>query len=71
MKRSIPQAVFDSPEAIRAAKQGHAQAVRELAMTPRHLLDPGNPNHPDNFTSKLFGYDEAEFMAKQYHRSST
>lgn len=69
MKRNIPQAVFDSPEAIRAAKQGHAEAVRELNRTPRHLLDPSNPNHSDHFHTKLFGYDEVEFMAKQYRRS--
>lgn len=45
-KRTVPQAVFDSPAAIRAAKAGHAAATRELAETPRHLLGEGNPNHP-------------------------
>jgi hypothetical protein len=65
-KRTVPQAVFDSKEAIKVARAGHAQACRELDNTPRHLLDPSNPNHPDNFHTKLFGYEETEFMAKQY-----
>lgn len=58
--------VFDSPEAFRIAKKGHLEAKRELDNTPRHLLDPGNPNHPDNFDVKIFGYQAKEFMAKQY-----
>ena len=58
--------VFDSPEANRIAKIATEQARRELDQTPRHLLDPGNPNHPDNFDVKLFGYDQKSFMSKQY-----
>mgnify|MGYP000548300409 CR=1 FL=1 len=65
MKRVVPQFVFDSPEALRAAKAGHAKACEELAKTPRHKLDPGNPNHPD-YDLKLFGYSVTEFLAKQY-----
>jgi hypothetical protein len=65
MKRTVPQAVFDTSEAIRAAKQGHAQACAELNKTPLHKLGKGNPNHPI-YSNKLFGYDQAEFMAKQY-----
>lgn len=65
MKRTVPQAVFNSPEANRAAREGHLQACRELENTPRHLLDEGNPNHP-NYDLKLFGYDVPEFLAKQY-----
>lgn len=65
-KRTIPQSVFDSPEAIRIAKLATAQAKRELDATPRHLLDKGNPNHPDNFDTKLFGYETNAFLAKQY-----
>lgn len=58
--------VFDSPQAFRIAKAATLQAKAELDATPRHLLDPGNPNHPDNFHTKLFGYEEKEFLAKQY-----
>ena len=64
-KRTVPQAVFDSKDALRIAKAGHEQACCELERMPRHLLDRSNPNHPD-YDNKLFGYDEAEFMAKQY-----
>jgi hypothetical protein len=65
MKRTVPQAVFDSKEARRVARQGHLEACRELNRTPRHLLDEGNPNHP-NYDLKLFGYDANEFLSKQY-----
>ncbi len=65
MKRTVPQSVFDTPEAIRAAKLGHAEACAELDKLPRHMLNEGNPNHP-MYDDKLFGYDRAEFMAKQY-----
>jgi len=64
-RRTVPQAVFDSKEALRAAREGHRQACEELARTPRHLLDEGNPNH-SRYDRKLFGYDEQEFLAKQY-----
>lgn len=58
--------IFDSPEATRIAKAATLEAKRQLDATPRHLLDRGNPNHPDNFHTKLFGYEETEFLAKQY-----
>ena len=64
-KRTVPQAVFDSPEAKRIAAAGHAQACAELARTPRHLLGEGNPNHP-RYDLHLFGYHVDEFMAKQH-----
>lgn len=41
--------VFDNPAAFRAAKKATRQATEELNATPRHMLDPGNPNHPSNF----------------------
>lgn len=44
--------VFDSPAAFRIAKAAIKQSRQELDQTPRHLLDPGNPNHPDNFDVK-------------------
>ena len=47
-KRTVLQAVIDSPQAIRATKQGHAEACRELANTPRQRLDDCNPNHHRN-----------------------
>jgi hypothetical protein len=64
-KRTVPQAVFDSKDARRIAREGHRLACEELARTPRHMLDEGNPNHP-RYDRKLFGYDESEFMARQY-----
>lgn len=64
MKRTVPQAVFDSKDAIRIAKIANKQAVEELNNTPRHMLSEGNPNHP--MYDQLFGYDREEFMAKQY-----
>lgn len=64
-KRTVPQAVFDSPAALRAAKQGHLEACAELDATPRHLLDEGNPNHP-RYDLHLFGEHHSDFMARQY-----
>ena len=58
--------VFDSPEANHIARKATQEATAELNATPRHLLDPSNPNHPDNFTPTLFGYQEAVFLEKQY-----
>ena len=65
MKRTVPQAVFDSPDALRAAREGHRLACQDLARTPRHLLDPGNPNHPD-YDHRIFGYTVPDLLAKQY-----
>ena len=55
---------YESPEALRAAKQGHAEACRDLANTPRHLLDEGNPNHP-MYDLHIFGYHHKDFMKRQ------
>jgi hypothetical protein len=65
VKRSVAQAVFDSADAKRIQRQGHAEACRELANTPRHLLGDGNPNHP-MYDLHLFGIPANEFMARQY-----
>ena len=65
MKRTVPQSVFDSPEALRAAREGHRLACQDLARTPRHMLDPGNPNHPD-YDHRIFGYTVPDLLAKQY-----
>ena len=59
--------VFNSPEALRVAREGHQLACDDLARTPRHMLDYGNPNHPSH--EYIFGYDPIEFMAKQYKES--
>lgn len=64
-KRSVPQAVFDSPEATKAAQRGHREACDELARTPRHMLDEGNPNHP-SYDLQLFGMPADAFLARQY-----
>lgn len=65
LKRTVPQAVFDSAFARRAAREGHAAACAELARTPRHLLDESNPNHP-RYDLHLFGEHHATFMARQH-----
>lgn len=62
--RTVSQSAFDSKDAIRAARLGHEAACRELALTPCHLLDAGNPNHPIH--DGIFGYERGEFMARQY-----
>lgn len=62
-KRSVPQAVFDSPEAISIAREGHRRACADLAKLHPTQLDTGNPNHPIN--DGLFGYDTETFLAKQ------
>lgn len=64
MKRTVPQAVFDSKEARRIAAIAHKQACDDLAKKPRHMLGEGNPNHP--MYDGIFGYDRDEFLARQY-----
>lgn len=63
-KRSVPQSVFDSKEAIRIAREANREAVEELNRTPVHLLGLGNPNHP--IYDGIFGYETKEFLKKQY-----
>ena len=65
MKRSIPQFVFDSPQARKIQRDAVRESMRELNATPRHLLDPSNPNHP-NYDLQLFGMHYAVLMGKQY-----
>ena len=64
-KRDIPLEVFYSKSALRIAKLAHRDALIELEKKSRNLLCPSNPNHPD-YDNKMFGYDEREFLAKQY-----
>ena len=63
MKRSIPQAIFESKEALRTAKAAHEAACRELEAKPRHMLDIGDPNHPIH--DGIFGYETESFLRKQ------
>ena len=65
IKRTVPQAVFDSPQALRAAKRGHEEACRELANTPRRMLDEGNPNHP-MYDLHIFGEHHETFLRRQH-----
>ena len=65
MKRTVPQSVFDSPEALRVAKQGHLEACRLYEAIPDRLRGEGDPNYP-MYHNKILGYDEKEFMEKQY-----
>lgn len=67
-KRTVSQAVFDSPQALKAAQAGHRQACAELdaQFHAGGPFDEGNPNHPMYNTKTLFGYPEKEFLAKQY-----
>ena len=67
-KKTVPQSVFDSPEAIKVAKCGHAEACAELDRTPRHLLGEGNPNHP-MYDLHIFGEHHEKFMKRQYKNS--
>ena len=47
-KRTVSQAVFDSPEGRRVAREGTAAATRELDAAWRRgdPVDEGDPNHP-------------------------
>lgn len=69
-RKTVLQAVFDSPAARKVAREGHAQACRELAATPRHMLDEGNPNHP-RYDLHLFGEHHEKFLARQYAPKGT
>ncbi len=61
----IPQAIFDSPAALRIAHAATKEATDELNRTPRHLLDEGNPNHP-MYDLHIFGEHVESFMRRQY-----
>lgn len=67
IKRTVPQAVFDSPEALKAAKEGHRQACKELddKFAAGGPFDEGDPNHP-MYGLKIFGHEAKAFLRKQY-----
>ena len=52
-------------EFAKLTRKGHERACEELAKTPRHMLDEGNPNHP-RYDLHLFGQPADEFMRRQY-----
>lgn len=58
--------IYDSKEARKAQKAGHADACRDLdaKFAAGGPFDLGDPNHPMH--TELFGYTEAELLAKQY-----
>lgn len=58
-------AIYDTKEAKRLIKEAVRQSVKELSDTPRHMLNPSNPNHP-NYDLHIFGYHCDDFLAKQY-----
>ena len=64
LKRSVSQAVFDSPEALRVAREAHRLACEDLARMHPSQLGTGNPNHP--LHDGIFGYETRAFMARQY-----
>ena len=65
----MTQAQWDALEADPIYRRMMNEAVRrateELNNTPRHLLDPGNPNHPSH-DLHLFGEHYETFLARQY-----
>lgn len=58
-------AIYNTKEAKRLIKEAVRQSVKELSDTPRHMLDPSNPNHPD-YDLHIFGHHCDDFLAKQY-----
>lgn len=56
---------YNDPAVTKMLKRATKQSEDELNAIPRHLLDKGNPNHPD-YDIKLFGYSVEMFLAKQY-----
>ena len=57
--------IYDSKDAKRIIEAGTKQATDELNATPRHMLDPGNPNHP-RYDLHLFGEHYESFLRRQY-----
>lgn len=75
-KRTVPEAAFKAFEKTRHYKQAFIDAVKEIERDNENsIFSEGDPNHPmynnryNYATGKyvsLFGYDQDEFMAKQY-----
>jgi len=65
-KKDYPASSFeDSPEVRRMIKRAVAESIAELNATPRHMLDPDNPDHPSH-DMQLFGEHHEQFLARQY-----
>ena len=77
-KRTVAQSVFDSPAALRIAKQATHEAGVELERQHRAgVFDEGDPNHPkynngSNYATglpvSLFGEAPTTFLRRQYIR---
>ena len=75
-KRKVPNAVFEAFEKTQHYKQAFIDAEKEIERNHKNgSFSEGDPNHPmynNNYnyvTGKyvsLFGYDQDEFMVKQY-----
>lgn len=70
-KRDVPQGVFDSEDAQRAARRGHSEAVKALqaAWDRGDAVGDGDPNHPmyngGVDPRMLFGRKQGVHMALQ------
>ncbi len=66
MKTTSPsQATFDAFIKSPQGRSAYKQACEELDATPRHLLDTGNPNHPQ-YDLHIFGIHHQKLMAMQH-----
>lgn len=75
-KRTISQEVFNNHGKTQSFKLAFIAAEKELeAKHELGIFEDGDPNHPKynngyNYATgkyvNLFGYDQDEFMAKQY-----
>lgn len=54
-----------SKEVMRMNAEAHKQACSELDRRDQRDIPESDPNHA-MYANELFGYGEAEFMAKQY-----
>jgi len=75
-KRVVSQVIFDNAMKTKAFKMAFIRADKELEDEHANgLFSEGDPNHPKynngyNYATgkyvSLFGYDQDEFMTKQY-----
>lgn len=71
-KRTVPQAVFDSPEALRLARRAVEESQREMDEAWRRgdPVGEGDPNHPKYNGGvdprKLFGRPVQAHLDLQY-----
>jgi len=74
-KRTVPEAVFEAFEKTQHYKQAFVESIKEIERDNENgIFSEGDPNNPMynngyNYCTKeynLFGYDQTEFLAKQY-----